>query len=116
MDLNGISAFVVVSGSEVGGVELTAANTLGQFTKINGGNIEFYVTATGAEVNTNSDEYVIYFNKAKISKEKEKISFSGDLSINPNVYISKYKKLSHRKEYLNSIEDKFYNIAQKHYV
>jgi|DEB0MinimDraft_4_1074332.scaffolds.fasta_scaffold40140_3 hypothetical protein len=73
-------------------------------------------TQEGLKWATDSRGKLIYFNKAKISKEKEKISFSGDLSINPNVYISKYKKLSHRKEYLNSIEDKFYNIAQKHYV
>ena len=60
-DVNGISAFTVVSAS---GANVTAATTLGQFTKINGGNIEFFVTMSHAALAPSADsEYNVYFNK-----------------------------------------------------
>ena len=69
LDVNGISAFTVVSAS---GATVTAAETLGQFTKINGGNIEFFVTTSALMGPAGGSEYNIYFNK------QDTIRFRGD--------------------------------------
>jgi hypothetical protein len=69
LDVNGISAFTVVSAS---GATVTAAETLGQFTKINGGNIEFFVTTSALMGPAADSEYNIYFNK------QDTIRYRGD--------------------------------------
>jgi len=60
-DVNGISAFAIESGS---GATVTPSQVLGQFTKINGGNIEFFVTASSTGIAPNADgTYKIYYNR-----------------------------------------------------
>lgn len=54
-DVNGIRAFVPVSGS------LTEATLLPAFTKINGANIEFFATGSTAQIATNTG--LVYYNK-----------------------------------------------------
>lgn len=57
-DVNGIRAFVATSGST-----FTAANLLSAFTKVNGGNIEFFYTGSAASIGTGNSVFVTYFNK-----------------------------------------------------
>jgi hypothetical protein len=57
-NLDGVRAFIITSGSV-----LPAADTLQQFTRLNGGNIEFFVTASTAELATTSS-FVVSYNKA----------------------------------------------------
>jgi len=53
---DGIRAFIITSGS------VGVADNLQQFTKLNGGNIEFFVTASTAEIPT-LNAFLIYYNK-----------------------------------------------------
>jgi hypothetical protein len=53
---DGVRSFIILSGSVV------AADVLQQFTKINGANVEFYVTASTAEIPT-LNAFVAYYNK-----------------------------------------------------
>jgi hypothetical protein len=69
-DVNGISAFAIQSGS---GATITPSLVLGQFTKINGGNIEFFVSASSTGIAPNADgTYKIFYNK------QDTIRFRGD--------------------------------------
>lgn len=56
-DVNGVRAFVAASGS------FTAANLLSAFTKVNGGNIEFFYTGSATSIGTGNSVFVTYFNK-----------------------------------------------------
>ncbi len=56
-NLDGVRAFIVTSGS------VSVADNLQQFTKVNGANIEFFVTASTAEIPT-LNAFVVYYNKA----------------------------------------------------
>jgi len=53
---DGVRSFMILSGS------VAAADVLQQFTDINGANIEFYVTASTAEIPT-LNAFVVYYNK-----------------------------------------------------
>jgi len=69
-DVNGISAFAIQSGS---GATITPSLVLGQFTKINGGNIEFFVSASSTGIAPNADgTYKIFYNK------QDTIRYRGD--------------------------------------
>ena len=57
-NFDGVRAFIITSGST-----LPAADTLQQFTRLNAGNIEFFVTASTAEFATTSS-LVVFYNKA----------------------------------------------------
>jgi len=57
-DVNGIRAFVATSGST-----FTATNLLSAFTKVNGGNIEFFYTGSATSIGTGNSVFVTYFNK-----------------------------------------------------
>jgi hypothetical protein len=57
INVDGVRAFVITSGS------VLAADNLQQFTKINGGNVEFYVTASSVEVAATSS-FTAFYNKA----------------------------------------------------
>ena len=57
INVDGVRAFVITSGSVI------AADNLQQFTKINGANVEFYVTASSAEVAPTSS-FTAFYNKA----------------------------------------------------
>ena len=57
INVDGVRAFVITSGS------VTAADNLQQFTKIVGGNVEFYVTASSVEVAPTSS-FTAFYNKA----------------------------------------------------
>jgi hypothetical protein len=56
-NLDGVRAFIVTSGS------VSVADNLQQFTKVNGANIEFFVTASTAEIPT-LDAFFVIYNKA----------------------------------------------------
>jgi len=53
---DGVRSFMILSGS------VAAADVLQQFTDINGANVEFYVTASTAEIPT-LNAFVVYYNK-----------------------------------------------------
>ena len=57
LNVNGVRAWIITSGA------ISAADTLQQFTRINGGNVEFFVTASSAEFAATSS-FVVYYNKA----------------------------------------------------
>jgi hypothetical protein len=60
-NLDGVRAWVISSGS------LTVNDNLQQFTRINGGNVEFYVTASTAEISgsvAGTNEFTVFYNKA----------------------------------------------------
>ena len=57
LNLLGIRAFTITSGSNVG-----VARNLQSYTSINGGNIDFFVTASTAETIVSSS-YVVHYNK-----------------------------------------------------
>ena len=56
-NLDGVRAFIISSGSNV-----VAADNLQQFTRLNGGNIEFFVSASTAEIPVLS-AFVVNYNK-----------------------------------------------------
>lgn len=56
-NLDGVRAWIITSGA------VAVEDTLQQFTKINGGNVEFFVTASTAEIPT-LNAFVLYYNKA----------------------------------------------------
>ena len=56
-NVDGVRAFIVTSGS------VSVADNLQQFTRVNGANIDFFVTASTAEIPTLS-AFVVYYNKA----------------------------------------------------
>jgi hypothetical protein len=59
-NVDGVRAFTIVSGN------LAATDTLQQFTKINGGNIEFFVTASTAEISGSVgglNQFTVFYNK-----------------------------------------------------
>jgi hypothetical protein len=56
-DVNGIRAFVAESGS------FTAANLLPAFTKLSGGNINFFFTGSAAGIGQSNSTFTVYFNK-----------------------------------------------------
>ena len=56
-NLDGVRAFIVTSGS------VSVADNLQQFTRVNGANIDFFVTASTAEIPT-LNAFVVYYNKA----------------------------------------------------
>jgi len=56
-NLDGVRAFIVTSGS------VSVADNLQQFTRLNGANIDFFVTASTAEIPT-LNAFVVYYNKA----------------------------------------------------
>jgi len=57
-NLDGVRAFIITSGSSIG-----VSDNLQQYTKLNGGNIEFFVTASSTEMATTSS-FVVFYNKA----------------------------------------------------
>jgi hypothetical protein len=57
-DVNGIRAFVAESGSN-----FTAANLLPAFTKLSGGNINFFFTGSVASIKSGDSTFLTYFNK-----------------------------------------------------
>ena len=57
LNVNGVRAWIITSGA------ISSADTLQQFTRINGGNVEFFVTASSAEFAATSS-FVVYYNKA----------------------------------------------------
>ena len=57
LDVNGIRAFIITSGS------VTAAQNLQQFTTITGGNINFFVSGSSTQV-SQSSAFVVDYNKA----------------------------------------------------
>jgi len=57
LNINGVRAWIITSGS------VSVADNLQQFTKINGANVEFFVTASTAEIPTLS-AFSVYYNKA----------------------------------------------------
>jgi len=58
-NIDGVRAWTVSSGS------VAVADTLQQFTKINGGNVEFFVTASSNEASGSGvSQYVVFYNKA----------------------------------------------------
>ena len=57
LNFDGIRAFIITSGA------VAAADNLQQFTRLNGANIEFFVTASSAEVATSSS-FTVFYNKA----------------------------------------------------
>jgi len=62
-DLNGIRAFELLN--TVGSAVVTAASTLNEFTRLSGGNILFYVTASNqAAVDAVSGSIWVWYNKA----------------------------------------------------
>ncbi len=59
-NVDGIRAFTIVSGA------LAATDTLQQFTRINGANIEFFVTASTAEISGSAaglNQFTVFYNK-----------------------------------------------------
>ena len=61
-NFDGVRAWVIASGSIS-----AATDTLQQFTKINGGNVEFYVSASTSEISGSTggaNQFVVYYNKA----------------------------------------------------
>jgi len=56
-DVNGIRAFVAESGS------FTATNALPAFTKLSGGDINFFFTGSAGDIATGNSVFVTYFNK-----------------------------------------------------
>jgi hypothetical protein len=61
-DVNGIRAFVAESGS--GATGFTAANLLPAFTKLSGGDINFFYTGSAANLKDNGNPtFVTYYNK-----------------------------------------------------
>jgi len=57
LNINGVRAWIISSGSVVAG------DNLQQFTQINGGNVEFFVSASTAEIPT-LNAFVVFYNKA----------------------------------------------------
>jgi hypothetical protein len=58
-NFDGVRAWTITSGS------VSTADTLQQFTKINGGNVEFFVTASSNEASGSGvAQFVVYYNKA----------------------------------------------------
>jgi hypothetical protein len=57
LNVDGVRAFIINSGS------VANADNLQQFTKINGGNVEFFVSASTAEIPV-LNAFVVYYNKA----------------------------------------------------
>ncbi len=77
-DVNGIRAFVATSGST-----FTATNLLSAFTKVNGGNIEFFYTGSATSIGTGNSVFVTYFNK--LTKDNYRGDFEdGNLYAAPN--------------------------------
>ena len=58
LNVDGVRAWILTSGSNI-----VAADNLQQFTKINGGNVEFFVSASSTEIPVSSS-FVVYYNKA----------------------------------------------------
>lgn len=56
-NIDGVRAWIITSGS------VAVADNLQQFTKINGANVEFYVSASTAEIPT-LNGFVVFYNKA----------------------------------------------------
>ena len=60
-NLDGVRAWIISSGS------LSVGDNLQQFTKINGGNVEFFVTASTAEISGSVgglNQFTVFYNKA----------------------------------------------------
>jgi len=61
-DLEAVRAFVIVSGSAV-----TSDNLLPALTKVNGGNIEFFFTASAGQLVTQTSGFKCYYNKQTLA-------------------------------------------------
>lgn len=57
LNVDGVRAWIITSGS------VASADNLQQFTKINGGNVEFFVSASTSELPT-LNAFVVFYNKA----------------------------------------------------
>ncbi len=65
LDLNGLRAMYVVSGA------VSDADVLTAFTKLNGANVEIYVSASNAELgNPGSGSFVTYFNRQTVDNAR----------------------------------------------
>lgn len=66
LDLAGVRAFFVQSGS------ITSARVLQAFSKVNGANLEFYVTASTAETvpNPGSGSFTVHFNRQPVDNAR----------------------------------------------
>ena len=61
-NFDGVRAWIISSGSIA-----AATDTLQQFTKINGGNVEFFVTASTSEISgstAGTNQFTVFYNKA----------------------------------------------------